>query len=234
MKSGAPLLVNLRNGQNFSGSKLPYFPKRFQRFDLIMAGQTAPAEGRMGDVPAFQTTAPEDGLLIIVHQTAPKTLKYGKWEKFAKFADHKGFSDIRARHEARGLPEKGFTEVYTRYAKALIGVEDAQGADASTGMETEFVALTNPYSDDLSQGMKVLVLYQDEPRANTQIEVFERNQDGIVAITYLQTDANGRAAIPVLAGHTYLLDAVVLRDAPAERDAVWETLWAALTFAVPG
>lgn len=233
VQSGAPLVVDLRNGQNFSGSDLPYFPKRFQRFDLVMNGRSAPAEGRMGDFPALQITAPDDGLLVIVHQTTPKTLKYAKWEKFAAFADHKGFADIQTRHDARGLPENGFSEIYTRYAKALVGIGDARGADAPTGLETEFVALTNPYTDNLSQGMAVQVLYQGNPRANTQIEVFERDPAGTVAITYLHTDASGKAAIPTRPGHTYLLDAVVLRAAPTGGDAVWETLWAALTFAVP-
>jgi hypothetical protein len=39
--------------------------------------------------------------------------------------------------------------------------------------------------------------------------------------------------IPVKSGHEYLLDAVVLRAADPDDGAVWETLWAALTFAVP-
>lgn len=233
VQSGAPLVADLRNGQAFSGVELAYFTKRFQRFDMIQTGQTAPVDGRMGDVPAIQTTAADDGLLVIVHQTMPKSLKYTTWQKFAQFAAHKDFPDMAARHDARGLPEKGFRESYTRYAKALVGVGDARGADAPTGMETEFVALANPYTDDLSRGMGVQVLYRNAPRANVQIEVFDRAPDGQVTITLSRTDSHGKAAIPVVAGHIYLLDAVVLRDAPADGEEVWETLWAALTFAVP-
>lgn len=233
VQSGADLVAGLRNGQKFSGIDLAYFEKRIQRFDLIHDGRSAPVQGRMGDVPAIQTTAPGDGLLVIVHQTAAKTLKYATWEKFSKFAAHKDFAVMRARHDARGLPDKGFSERYTRYAKALVGVGDARGADAPTGLETEFVALTNPYTEDLAGGMRVQLLYQGNPRADTQIEVFERSPEGVVAVSYARTDAQGRAAIPVLAGHTYLFDAVVLRAAPEGGKAVWETLWAALTFAVP-
>jgi len=47
----------------------------------------------------------------------------------------------------------------------------------------------------------------------------------------------GVALVPVLAGHAYMLDAVVLREPSAvlaeQTGAVWETLWANLTFAVP-
>jgi len=135
--------------------------------------------------------------------------------------------------QARGLPDNGFIEIYTRYAKALVGVGDAQGADAETGMETEFIALTNPYTDDPTKGMAVQLLYQGKPRANTQIEIFERDTENNVVVTYARTDTQGQALIPTLAGHTYLLDAVVLREPVSGSDAVWETLWAALTFAVP-
>jgi len=234
VQSAAPLVADLRNGQDFAGPELAYFPKRFQRFDLIRNGQTTPVDGRMGDVPALRTQAPDAGLLVIVHQTAPKTLKYATWEKFATFASHKDFADMRARHDARGLPEKGFSEIYTRHAKALVGVGDAHGSDAPTGLETEFVALSNPYTDDLAPGMSVQLLYQGLPRADTQIEVFARSPEGVVTVTLTRTDAQGQAVIPVQAGHSYLLDAVVLRAAPEGGDAVWETLWAALTFGVPG
>ena len=230
-------MADLRNGQGFSGVSLAYFDKRFQRFDLIQGTHATPVQGRMGDVPALQTTAPGDGLLVIVHQTAPKVLTYATWEKFAKFASHKGFADIKARHRARGLPDAKFAETYTRYAKALVGVGSTKvstkGGDAPTGMETEFIALSNPYSDDLTQGMSVQLLYQGAPRAEAQIEVFDRSPNKEVTISLHITDTNGQALIPVQAGHTYLFDAVVLREAPASTKPVWETLWAALTFAVP-
>jgi uncharacterized GH25 family protein len=233
VQSGAPLVAELRNGQGFSGVSLAYFSKRFQRFDLVQDGKTVPVEGRMGDVPALQMTAPDEGLLVIVHQTAVKTLTYDKWEKFAAFAIHKGYVDIQALHQARGLPDEKFTETYTRFAKALVGVGDARGMDAPTGMESEFVALSNPYLDDPAQGLAVQLLYQGVSRPEAQIEIFERSPDGTVTITTLMTDAQGKAVIPTRAGHTYLLDAAVLRPAPEGGKAVWESLWAALTFAVP-
>ncbi len=233
VQSGAPLVADLRNGQNFAGAELAYFTRRFTRFDLVHNGRTTPLEGRMGDVPALQITAPGDGLLVIVHQTVPKTLKYTKWDLFAGFAAHKDFADIGARHAARALPRDGFSETYTRYAKALVGVGTARGADAQVGMETEFVALSNPYTDPGS-AMSVQLFYRGAPRGGAQIEIFDRDPGNRVKVTYTRTDAMGKAVIPTRAGHSYLLDAVVLRPAPEGEPAVWETLWAALTFGVPG
>lgn len=227
------MIADLRNGQKFTGNKLVYFARRTQRFDIVQGDQVTPYKGRMGDLPAFQLDQIGDGLLVIGHETVPETLTYETWEKFQAFVAHKGFTDIIQRHQARGLSEQDFTETYSRHAKALIAIGDGIGADSLLGMETEFVALANPYTDDLSLGLPIQLFYQDKPRANTQVEVFERAPDGTVSIFLRHTDTQGYARIPVKARHTYLLDAVVMRPAPIAEGPVWQSLWAALTFAVP-
>jgi len=95
--------------------------------------------------------------------------------------------------------------------------------------------------DDLPDRLPVQVLYREKPRIGAQVEIFERRSDapdaGPARITTVLTNDDGIALIPVKAGHDYLLDNVILRaPAPAlaeAKGAVWETLWAALTFAVP-
>ena len=233
VETGGTLLADLRTGQNFNGAAYPFFAAQTARFELIRDGRADVYTGRMGDLPALSTAAGADGLVVILHQTTPSTVAYATWEKFAEFAAHKDFPDIRARHLGRGLPEAGFREVYTRFAKALVGVGAARGADAPTGMETEFVALANPYTDDLADGFAVKLLYRGAPRPQAQIEVFDRAPGGAVTVTRLRTDAAGKAMIPVTPGHEYLLDAVVLRPAPEDAAAAWETLWAAMTFSAP-
>lgn len=233
VEKGAPFTADLRNGQEFKGTSLAFFDNRIERFEVVQDGTSTAIQGRVGDVPALQMSVADDGLLVVVHQTKPSKITYKEWEKFQAFADHKDFGEMRARHESLGFPTDTFKETYTRYAKALIAVGDGKGADSATGMETEFVALSNPYTDDPTQGMAVQVLYQGAPRSDAQIEVFDRAPDETVTITTIQTDAKGHALIPVSAGHTYLLDAVVLRPAPKGGDTVWETLWAAMTFSVP-
>ena len=99
-------------------------------------------------------------------------------------------------------------------------------------METEFVALSNPYTDPPGEGMPVRLLYRDAPRADAPVEVFARAPGGTVTRSVMRTDAQGEVTIPVAPGHDYLLNAVVLRLLEDRRE-VWETLWASLTFHVP-
>ena len=85
--------------------------------------------------------------------------------------------------------------------------------------------------------MEFLLLYEGKPRGDAQIEIFATSPEGKVQVSTLMTDSKGRAVIPVKSGHEYMLDAVVLREAPEalaeERSVQWQSLWANLTFFVP-
>ncbi len=236
-ETGETVSVRFRNGQKFKGAELGYFKDSAVIFDWMQNGTRTPIMARSGDFPALQATADQDGLLVLIYQTKFNILKYTDWEKFVGFTKHKDFRGALERHAERGLPQEGFKEVYTRFCKSLIGVGTGTGQDDATGMETEFVALSNPYTDDLSNGFSVQLFYQGRPRKKAQIEVFEKTPAGKVNITYRHTDDQGKALIPVKPGHVYLLDAVVLREPSeeiaAKHDAVWESLWASMTFAIP-
>lgn len=230
---GDQVMAHLKNGQGFKGTSLAYFDRNIARFDVIAGDSVAPVEARMGDSPALDIVAPATGLLVVVHETTPSFVTYKEWEKFAAFAAHKDFADIKARHDANGFGDVPFKERYTRHAKALIAIGDGAGADKTTGLKTEFLALSNPYLPGFDGIMKVQLLYQGAPRPDAQVEVFDRAPGGAVDITLHRTDAAGIATVPVTPGHEYLFDAVVLATADDSEDAVWDTFWAALTFGVP-
>jgi len=231
----APLVADIRVGQDFSGAAYAYYPPQFRRFDLITSQGTQPVLGRPGDRPALNVTPPTTGLIVAVHVTDDMTLTYKDWAKFKAFVTHKDFAWATDDHLGRGLPETGFKERYSRYAKSLLAVGNGAGQDREVGLVTELVARTNPYTDDIGQGILLQVLYKGAPRSNAQLELFEKAADGKVQITLHRTDETGHVRVPVQRGRRYLADAVVMRplDAATSDGAVWESLWASLTFAVP-
>jgi len=230
------LIADIRVGQSFKGSAYAFIPQRFARFDLVMGGAVVPVKARVGDRPALNMAAPAEGLVVVVHQTGDSLLTWDDAAKFEGFVKHKDFPWALEQNRANGVPETGFKERYSRYGKSLIAVGDGRGADREVGMETEIVALANPYTDDLSGGLPVLVLYQGKPRAHTQVEVFARGVDGAVQDLFYRTDGEGKAMIPVEPGVEYLVDAVVMRplEQTTPTDPIWESLWASLTFRAPG
>lgn len=228
--------ADIVNGEFFKGNSLALLPTWYSRFDVV-AGETAVAvAGRIGSVPAMSQPVLGDGLHVVVYQSQPSLADYEDYDKFLKFTKHKDLGNVDAQHTARGLSKTNFKEVFRRYSKALIGVGTGAGADKREGLETEIVALDNPYVGPLKE-MRVQVFYQNDVRANAQVEVFEKAADGAVVTTLHRTDAQGVAIIPVRPGYEYMADAVVLRTPSdafvAAYGAVWETLWANLTFSVP-
>ena len=227
--------ANIRVGQNFKGGAYSFVPAQFVRFDLVQSDTVIPVQGTVGDRPALTMPAPDEGLVIAVHQTTDSFVTYRDAALFENFVRHKDFAWALDQHVERGLPETGFHERYSRYAKSLIAIGSGGGADRPVGMETEIVALANPYTDDMATGLPVQVFYQGDVRADVQVELFERDPAGEVLVTLHRTDEKGVAVIPVKPGHEYLVDAVVMRalDVTEDNRAPWESLWASLTFKLP-
>ena len=237
---GAEISATFRNGEEMVGSTLSYVPGRSARLDMAVGDEVVPVPVRIGDDPAVLVDGLPDGLVVIIHETTPADLTYrdrdGRtgWARFTGFVEHKDLTGVLAAHDARGLPREDVRERYTRFAKALVAVGDGAGSDRAFGLRTEFVALANPYTDDVAGGLPVRLLLDGTPRADAQIEFFARDPDGTVTIATLRTDADGVGLLPVRPGHEYLVDAVAM--APVETDGTgpaWHSLWAALTFAVP-
>jgi hypothetical protein len=237
VSEGEAIVADLRVGEGFEGIEVAFLPAGFRRFGIVQGGTETPVEGRMGDRPALGQSAPGEGLAVVVHVTTDSLLTYQDFATFESFVRHKDAAWVLDAHTTRGLPADGVREGYSRHAKALIAVGAGAGADRALGLETEIVAEANPYTDDLSAGMPVRLLYKSAPRARAQVEVFERSPDGAIAVSTVRTNPSGRATVPVRPGHVYMLDAVVIREPEgplAERPGVmWESLWANLTFAVP-
>ncbi|SFS56803.1 protein of unknown function [Sulfitobacter marinus] len=238
VQPGAELTTNIKNGQLFEGTNLAYFANRTDRFDLSFEGDTLPVQGRMGDVPALQITAPpRDGLLIVAHEASPSSLTYKDWKTFVGFTEHKDFKTALVDHLNAGYPKENVRERYTRHSKALIAIGDGHGSDRELGLATEFVALTNPYDADFDGMMTVALTYDGAPRQDVQIEVYEKSAKIAPTVTVYRSDDQGHLTFPVARGMTYLVDSVVLRPAPdageTSKSPQWESLWASLTFAVP-
>ena len=224
--------ANLRNGELFEGIPLGWFPPRIKRAMVMSRGQVIDLQGRAGDMPAFNIKVAEPGLNVVGYESTPSALTYDNYEKFESFAVEKGHAALIADAPRVAAPH----EVYSRHAKALFAVGAGAGADAALGFEIELVAETNPYTQP-QEPMRVRAIYQDAPLAEARVTVFEKRVDGTVDVTELTTDAEGRAAFATTPGSTYLVDTVMLRKASgatvAKEQAMWESLWASLTFGAP-
>lgn len=235
--AGEAVQADLRVGEAFHGAAQSFVPRNISRFEIITPEGPLLVDGRLGDLPALDTSDLPEGLAIIVHETTASALTWENWDRFEAFAELKGLGDVMAMQRERGLDKDDVREDYIRYAKSLVAVGHGGGADQVTGLRTELVALANPYTDDLAGALPVQLWLDGEPRRNAQVEVYARPMDGGEAeLTIQQTDGNGIVILSVSPGMEYLVNAVTLEpveDSVEIDGAEWRTLWASLTFEVP-
>lgn len=231
VSSGERLRAGFRNGQNFSGIALPYLPQSSAVWEMYLDDTHVTIPSRIGDRPALNVAPLGDGMHVIGHVTTPKVVKYDALSDFLEFADHKGLTSAAADHAARGLPDQDFAETYTRFAKSLIAVGDQPGAGRNLGYDAELIALTDPRSGTATVELR----YQGAVMPDRQLELFIQPPEGEVHLQILRSDAAGTVTVQVQPEHRYLLNAVILRAPSAplaeQTGAVWESLWASLTFA---
>lgn len=229
--------AHVKNGEHLEGNNLVWDDRGIVRAEVWADGMSTPIEGRLGDRPALSVPAPSDGLVTLLYQSDHRTIVYQKFDKFSAFVHEKGYESVLASHAERGLSQATVKEAFIRFAKALVAVGPGDGSDAARGMELELVALDNPYQLSDADMMTVQLLYQGEPLAENRVTVFRRDAEDTVDTLLIQSDAEGKVQFPLDAGTTYLVDSVVLREPSRDlvvssRGAVWESLWASLTFQV--
>lgn len=232
------ITASLRNGENFEGASFPYAPQRFSRFIIEAPSSVEAVSSRLGDDPAVNQSA-SAGLNLITYVSTGSTVTHDTFDSFKQFLSEEGLMWASSLHADRQLPMASITEVFIRYAKSLVAVGEPTGSDRPTGMELELVALDNPYqssagSDGERKVLPVQVLYQGKPLPEVQVSVFYRDEDEVVSVNRLQADAAGQVVIDIAPAGVFMVNAVHLRTPSARMmlatGAVWESLWASLTF----
>ena len=153
------------------------------------------------------------------------------WALFRTYLAEEGYDHLVERHRERGLPETGFAERYTRYAKALVqvGPIDPDDADRTIGMPLELIARDNPYGHGVD-GLEISLLWHGKSLPGRRVNVF--HDDGVVRRTSVATDTDGKARVALSGGGAYLLSAVLMRR-DERRPVVWASHWASLSFKLP-
>jgi hypothetical protein len=231
VEPGESVVIDLKVGQKLRGSSWPFLTQRFTDFFWIVGREYFVAEGREGDIPALVLPTDRPGLYDIVQQTTPFLLTYKDWATFHATLDEEGYLPLADEHLARGLPQSGFTERYTRHAKGLVQVGPVRPEDADLliGMRYEAVAETNPYADGARE-VVVRLYWEKQPLAGRRVTLFR--DDGTVTLTKVETDADGRVRLPISPGAAYLVSSVVMVPVD-DGTAVWQSHWASLSFRLP-
>ena len=231
---GDTLLVDVRNGEGFSGAAYPFDPTRLQTAELVSNKTRSQLAGRLGDYPAFQVRVSEPGLQLMRVDTRMAELEYESSATFEAFLAEHALDDIGKRHRERGLPLTDIVERYYRFCKSFISIGERAlhrtGEQASAlqaqGQRFELVPQGDPYQTDL---LSIQVLLEGEPKLGRQVELYHRNRSWQVSRITAITDGQGLVSFDVSAEGDYLLNSVWLLES-VDDSVHWESLWASMVF----
>ncbi len=231
--AGETIEARTFNGEDFSGIEYGYSEAGYQQSGVTSGSDARPILGENGDKPAIRTLPAGDGLNVLFHASAVRTLTYPTMEKFESFLKGKNLDWALEAHAERRLPEEDIREAYFRFVKALVAVGDGAGSDRLIGMPYELVALDNPYT---ASGDIRFQLYLNKQPVGAGIPAFVFHKTGEeVEKIDLTTDAEGRITVPRMPGE-FMVNAVHIAE-PSERlarstQAEWVTLWAASNYQI--
>lgn len=226
-KPGMTVPVRIKAGEGFEGIEYPWIPSR-----AIEAGATPQHDvlRPSPQLPALKLTPAKEGLTVLHYRSKPTELKYDRFQDFTDFLEEDGLQWVEARHRARKLPDTGWMEAFTRYAKTLIKVGDGEGQDNPGLMPYEWVALANPYTTT-AQTHTLQLLDKGKPVPDTQVTYFTRGSGatGEMERSIAYTDATGSVQIPALANTEYLVSSVIMTELGSEK-LPWQSHWISITF----
>lgn len=243
---GEKVLANLKNGENFQGISLPRIPEDLVTVSLHHRNGSRELAGRLGDFPALHYTPKHPGWQIVALQTKPKDLSYEKPGKFSAFITTHGLQEFSSQHPDLNDDAIVVEETYTRYAKTLLYVssDDAASASASQNESTsagellwskqdfklEWVLVQRPARPAESASLALQLLFNGEPLASRQAEVFSKSGNTVKRTLQL-TDESGQIEVALTPNVRYLINAVKAERSDSSQARI-NTDWASFTVQV--
>ena len=228
------LLVSARLfvGVGWEGDLVPRDSARIVKFVLVGPKGEQPLVGVDGSDPSGFGRPDEPGLQFMEYWSNPSVVDLGA-DKIATYISEEGlepFLVLTPEETAAGIKDH-----YARCAKSLVlvGKSDKKltGFDRKLGMPLELIPDANPYALPKGRKLPVRLLRDGKPLKGALVVAMQRDVPGDSKIA-LRTDAKGRVVLPLSRPGVWLVKAVHI--VKAEQPGEWNSLWASLTFEVPG
>jgi uncharacterized GH25 family protein len=229
---GSTVSARLFVGMSFRGDPVPRNPALIERFVLVTDAGEIPVEGRPGDDPAGRVSIGAPGVAVIGYRSRNSFLSQDA-DKFEEYLREEGLERILELRARRGESGKPSREVFSRCAKALLSSGGGSaGWDRNVGLTLELLPEKNPLLLAAGGELPIRLLYGQKPLSGALVVALP--YDTPDAKLSQRTDGKGRVRLRLPAAGRWLIKAVHMVPASDTAQADWQSLWASLTFEIPG
>ena len=150
--------------------------------------------------------------------------------EFNKFLEEDGMPDILAARKKNNELEKGATQRYSKYVRAVFQVGGARTDDYKKSLNhpIELIPQTNPYSLKAGDTIPVLCLLNGKPLANQFVMAGWETSDGQMRSASARADAKGVVRFKLTPGKWFIK--TIHMEKVTEPGLDYESKWATLTF----
>jgi len=153
--------------------------------------------------------------------------------EFNKFLEEDGMPDILAARKKNNELEKGATQRYSKYVRAVFQVGGARTDDYKRSLNhpIELIPPTNPYSLKAGDTIPVLCLFNGKPLANQFVMAGWETSDGQLHSASSRADAKGVVRFKLTNSGKWFVKTIHMKKV-AEPGLDYESKWATLTFEI--
>jgi uncharacterized GH25 family protein len=222
---GTSVAVVLRVGEQFLGDPVQRSGSAIERFVVRQDGGETEIGGVEGGDPAgwFRATG---GGAVIAYESKPTAIELPA-ARFETYLRRYGLESIIAARARSGDSKEPGREQFSRQAKAILaGPRPAAAASRPVGLRYEIMPVGDPsFSAGIFHGR---LLYEGEPVAGALVQALLSGDPRLRLKT--RSDAAGAFVFTLPRAGVWLVESVLMVEAPFFSHADWESLWASLTF----
>lgn len=185
------------------------------------------AEEKMS-VMELQTGAPGTYVIGISTKTRENTRTGAE---FNKFLEDDGMPDVLAARRKNNELDKGATQRYSKYVRAIFQVGDTLSDDYKKSLNhpIELIPQKNPYSLNPGDSVSVLCVLNGKPLANQFVTAGWEAKDGTLHSVNARADSKGVARFKLASTGKWFVKTIHMEKV-SQPGLDYESKWATLTF----
>lgn len=231
---GSENRICARIGERFPESTNAVSADRVEQFRIHFTAGAAELAGQMEEKNRqFCAPRPSQETAIVAMVVRPRFIKLAA-KDFNAYIAGEGLNQVIRLREQRKQTEAEGKELYSRYAKLLIGAL-GERATHPLALELEIVPMKDPASLRPGEALPVRVLFRGVPLAHVQVAAVYAGAElkGHEYPVTARTDAKGNAKLQLDRAGLWYARLIYMIPAEAASDADWRSFFATLTFDVP-
>ncbi len=231
--AGARGRVCARIGEHFPVSMNGVASDRVELFQVHTQSGVQPLKGIEGKkqlCASMSNPSASGAAELIAH---PRFIRLDA-KDFNSYIEGEGFTSVIAARRQNGKANAQGRELYSRYAKLLIG-KTGDLATRPLGHVLEIVPEKDPAALAAGEPLPVQVLFRGKPLAGVRVSAApaEAEMKGHDFPVTAETDAQGRALLKLDRGGLWYARLIHMVAAQDDPEVDWRSFFATLTFEVP-